>query len=135
MIAFDPNQTVTVTLDSDADRPPAERPGFVFRHATCRQALRRRELLDKAGDTLASDAEAVRLLSEALALTFVRAERIPDGGDACDLASLVTPMELWELAYKCQSAASLAEIELKKSVSQSRSGSAGFANDAAPAAA
>lgn len=37
--ALDPNNTFDVWLDSDTDKPPAERPTFTFRYITGREAM------------------------------------------------------------------------------------------------
>lgn len=127
MIAMDPKQTATFHLLSDAETPEAERPVFVTRHLTCREKLDFRKLANQAAETK-EDTEAIELVLKAIGMGLVdwRQVRGPKGDlvpfAVASLPGLLTDMEVWEVVEGILTATSLAEADLKKSASQSDSG-------------
>ncbi len=134
MIASDPDQTVDVSLKLDGNK--LEKPVFTFRFLTCRQVLAVQRLLKTARDSENGDQEAcVRCLVDAVKTGMV-GWRIPGDSGTFDperLPDLLTPSELWELAYQTIDAVTLKEIDLGKSVSLSGSATGHSAPDALPA--
>lgn len=119
MIALDSSQIVEVVLDTDKAKPNP--PTFLFRHLTAREWMRVRRLLADAPS--AEGETGIDKLGEAISVALWGWRNIPGVYDGSKLPDLLTFAELWELAYGMLRAMQLSEIDQKKSVSQSASGS------------
>lgn len=125
-IAFDPNETVTFSLESDAALPEHERPRFTTRFLTAREharCARLRAEYYRDNDELA----ALEKLVEAAGLGLVSwdnlrgADGLPATCGKTDLGDVLTPLELDELYFAKCKAVTLSELDRKKSALPSRS--------------
>jgi len=113
-IALDTSETVDVWLNSDAHKPEAERPVFVFHHLSYkqfRQVETLREEADKVAD--ADDHEARELRVQAVKLGLVGWRNMGFGYDATDDLSFLTRWEIFELAWGYPKKLEMTEIEKK----------------------
>jgi hypothetical protein len=139
-IALDPSQTSEISLDNDADRPEAERPTFLARFLTCREA---RHVQDRLSSPDSDDpAKQDELLERVLAIQLAGWRNVADrdgkaipftvtDGRLVTAGDVVTPMERWELIAKCQTAIRLDEAKKKALRLQRLSAGASSATTAA----
>lgn len=146
--ALDPNNTFDVSLDSDKNKPDAERPVFVIRHLNGRAWLSVAEIhasIIKEPDA----AHAISSLFAALKIAIVdwrgmiwpKADRLPDGavaGEAVKFSQdnfdlVIDPKEAMELLVKIINGTTLSESDEKKSESRSQSNTGKPAKPADPA--
>ena len=108
MLALDPNERFTVTLDSEAHLPEDERTRFEFRYLTARQFVLVCDLGDdKESMVKMSTAEAVAKLVEAIKINYCGAVNLWD----------LTVSELWELYYAARRQSRLSVTEKNVSAS------------------
>lgn len=138
-IALDPNTTVDVWLESDEATPPDKRPVFVCRYLSCRQFIKRAELL-KQLDQAKGDNEAVNTwLNEVLKFNIVGTRNMVRDGAELDLATVLddvlTAEEKWALADRVADATTLSPKKKQPSASSPESTPASCAKsaEAAPA--
>jgi len=136
-IACDPERRVAFSLTLDKAEQGESAPIFYARFITCRQRMRMVELNREAIDA-DSDADGQAKVLEALSIILTGWEKLVDQDnrpvpfEMDRLLDVLTDIELWELFMASMAAVRMEERELKKSASQSLSGSAESAEDAAP---
>jgi hypothetical protein len=112
-IALDPDTTFPVALASDADKPEAERPVFLFRALTCRQLRKVQDLREKARQAK-DNGECERLVDEALAVGLTGWRNMGDVAFSLEaIDDLLTWPEKWELLDKYPAAVILGETDRK----------------------
>lgn len=118
MLAMDPNETVELVLQSDQGKP--DPPTFKIRHLTCRERLNYHQLI-RAAPSL-EDEPGIDSLVEAVSMALVGWERVFDREglavpfNSALVVSVLTFLELWELAYGILATLDLTEADRKKSV-------------------
>lgn len=119
-LGLDPDATVEVWLESDADKPMENRPVFLFRFLTCRKIRQVQEIRKRALESK-DDAEFVKLVDEALSIGLAgwrNMNGIPFSPEAVD--DVLTPREKWDLVCVYPSKITLTEADRKNSRSPSR---------------
>jgi len=135
-LALDPEKKFDLVLETDAERPPEERPTFVFRFLTGRE-WKKVAAIQESIDEGMKGSEAIDRIFEALALGVVGwrnirgrdGRPIPFAAESLDLA--LTVKEAAELAARMLAQTDAGGEDRKKSASPSPSASENSA--AAPA--
>jgi hypothetical protein len=130
-LGLDPDATVELWLDSDADKPIESRPVFLFRFLTCRKIRQVQDIRKRALESK-DDAEFVKLVDEALLIGLAgwrNMNDIPFSPEAAD--DVLTPKEKWDLVCVYPSKITLTEADRKNSRSPSRLSAANSANASA----
>lgn len=125
-LGLDPDATVELWLDSDADKPIESRPVFLFRFLTCRNVRQVQDLRKQAID---SQVDTLKLIDEALLIGLAgwrNMNGIPFSPEAIN--DVLTPQEKWELVCEFPSRINLTESDRKNSRSPSRLPAANSAN-------
>ena len=128
-IALDPALRVRFSLQVDRQQPDDQRPVFILRYLTCRQATQVESLIDQAADPAVSQSVRSVALNKALAVLIAGWKHLNDengqpilyalgGVDRDELAQLgddiLTPAEKWELVADGLRAIRLSESDKKK---------------------
>lgn len=138
-VCADPNDTAPLFLKSDKKLPPETRPTFRVRFLTDSEVGKIRRLLDQASKEK-EEPQAKALVEEALRVGIVDVENLKFRGDLVRFSDikkfndLLSPREMWELAYGQIVAVSIAEDERFFSASQPDSAPERSAPDAEAAA-
>lgn len=113
-LGLDPNATVDFWLRSDADKPEAERPTFVFHYLTKRQVRRYDELHTVTQAKGSDDADVDKAVNEMLAIGLVGWRNMGVEFDLAKLDDILTIPEKFELAFLYPEAVIQSERDLVK---------------------
>lgn len=125
-LACDPSQTFDTWLKSDADKPAATRPTFVFRYLTGREFRRVSDAMDNLHDA-GSHAEAYDAVMGCITPHLVTWRNMPDRDKpgACvaftkpeDIDTVLTQREMSELVFEMLRGARPSGDDLGKSEAQ-----------------
>jgi hypothetical protein len=133
-IGLMPDQCVWVELNTDLHLPEDRRPAYRCKFPTVKQTIEIERLIKaaRAAQDKGEQAAAAALLKQAVGTVVVGHRNIPGDFSADMLDEILTPGELWQLAYAVLRETALEEQRLGESNWQSRRASAGSAT--APAA-
>ena len=137
--ALDPEATFDVVLESDRDKPAAERPTFVYRQLTGRQWHALATMNDSVTEEMTGP-EAINLLYIAAATNLVGWRNMIDPKTKeliafapGELDRVVAPFEVEELLVRLLESGTPSSGEENGSESPSSSGTGSCADTAAPA--
>lgn len=125
-IAFDPDSFLWVCFPTDRDKPEATRPAFKLRPFTMRTAARWRERMREIVETAKTDDAAREEVLRELSGVVLGWRNL----EGETLADVLTELELYAMAWALPDWASAAEVDLKKSGSQSQFAGAASAGNA-----
>ena len=128
-LGLDPDATVELWLDSDADKPIDSRPVFLFKFLTYRKFRQVQELRKRAIEST-TDEQFNAAINEALLIGLSgwrNMNGIAFSVEAID--DVLTPAEKWELICDYPAKVNLTETDRKNSRSPSRSAAASSANE------
>ena len=134
-LATNPNAKFELSLTSDADRPEAERPVFIYHYLTGLQQMGLADLLDRLEQS-SSGSEAIKRIFEAAATGLVDWKNIRDRDgnpipfDPQRLPEVMSMQEAMELAQQLYAGQYPTLEDKKKSESASLSSMGNSANNA-----
>lgn len=122
-LCAEPTDTLPYSLTTDAAKPEAERPVFVFQHLTERESRKVRRLINSAYEIRSTDEDkAAALLGEAIAVGLVDVRRVKFRGQPVTVKQepqdYLKTGELWELAWATLTAPMPTTEEKKSSESE-----------------
>lgn len=142
LIALDPQQKFDLVLDYYQRLPEGQQPALVCRYLSYRAqrayvlALAEVEKTWRESNGDMDLGELLRPVWEPVVMgwkNFTAADGTPIPFDLAKVGEVLTEEELWEVSFRLKRASELAELELKKSISQSQSDTAA-ASASVPAA-
>jgi len=136
-IGFDPDATMPVWLDSDADKPEESRPTFHAKYLTARARAKVRETIDKAFDlfqkaTGDDEHQIAEVACEALRIQIGGWKNLPVEFSLDAFGEVLTPFEMILLGWKALARTRFSEIDRPKHGGLVVSRPEKFASPAAP---